>query len=401
MFDSSWQTLSLNPLAALGILLLLGILGGKIATRSIRLPRVTGYIMTGLIIGPAGLKLISAELVAQADFFIQLGLGLALFEQGRRLDLPWLIRERALLLSTALISALTFACLFLLLLLFNLPLIIALTVASLLLATSPALVLDVIDESKAEGQVTERLAVHTGISTLIALFTFSCTLTYTHTTDTTTTSALMPFWLMIGSVATGLIAGLMTTRLNIWLGGRNPHIQCVLLCAMIALVTGLSTMLTMLPMLALLIFGITVRALGRQPVFNTPALAQYSLLFYVALFVALGTQLTPSAAVPVLPLILSIIAVRALVTLIGWSIAAHFNGLTWRRGIWLAWALLPLPAWPSALFALMAQAHPLDVAQPIQLVIGAVYLTQLLGPILTQQALRRAGECPPPPAAPF
>lgn len=47
-----WHNLMLNPLAAFGILLALGVIGGQIAVRVARLPAITGYIVTGLIIGP-------------------------------------------------------------------------------------------------------------------------------------------------------------------------------------------------------------------------------------------------------------------------------------------------------------------------------------------------------------
>ena len=396
MFDLPWQTLSLNPLAAFGILLLLGILGGKISTRSIRLPRVTGYIVAGLIIGPAGLKLISHEIVEQADFFIQLGLGLALFEQGRRLDMNWLIREKALLVSTCLISLIVLASLTFILWLADIPPVLSIALASLLVATSPALVLDVIEELRAEGQLTERLTVHTGISNLIALLVFSFSLTYAHISSayTLTAHTLLPLILTLGAIVTGIAAGIIATRLNIWLGGRNAQAQGVLLCAIIALIAGLSSMLSMLPMLALLIFGLTVRSLRRHSVFSAPGLVQYGTLFYVALFVAIGTQLHFGPVSTALPIILGLIAIRLAVTLVGWCLAARANGLSLTRGAWLAVALTPMPTWPSTLFILMAQASVFEIVEPIQVVAGAVYLTQLFGPILTQQALRRSGDCP-------
>ena len=97
MSEWSLPTLTLNPLAAFGILLIVGVLGGQIARRVVHLPAITGYVLAGLIISPAGLALIDAEMLHSANLFLQLAQGLALFEIGRRIDLTWLRRERILL----------------------------------------------------------------------------------------------------------------------------------------------------------------------------------------------------------------------------------------------------------------------------------------------------------------
>ena len=41
-----------NPVVLFGLLLLAGFAGGEIARRLVRLPRITGYVLTGLYSGP-------------------------------------------------------------------------------------------------------------------------------------------------------------------------------------------------------------------------------------------------------------------------------------------------------------------------------------------------------------
>lgn len=60
--------ITLHYLAPVGAVMLLGLLGGKFA-RLIKLPKVTGYLLTGLIIGPSVLHLISKEVVESLSLF--------------------------------------------------------------------------------------------------------------------------------------------------------------------------------------------------------------------------------------------------------------------------------------------------------------------------------------------
>ena len=87
----------LSPLTAFGLLLLLGVVAGQLIFRTARLPGVTSYLLGGFLIGPHALDLLGAPLIQSTQPVMQLALGLALFEVGRRIDLAWLWRERHIL----------------------------------------------------------------------------------------------------------------------------------------------------------------------------------------------------------------------------------------------------------------------------------------------------------------
>src|SRR5688572_32199820 len=76
-----------NPLLLFGLLLLAGLIGGELARRYARLPRVVGYVLVGLGLGAGGLNVLDERLVQEAWIFVDMALGLILFELGRRLDL--------------------------------------------------------------------------------------------------------------------------------------------------------------------------------------------------------------------------------------------------------------------------------------------------------------------------
>lgn len=63
-----------NPIFGVAILVLFGVLGGKLINL-IKFPRVTGYILIGIIIGPSVLQLLSLEMVHSFTIIRQVAIG--------------------------------------------------------------------------------------------------------------------------------------------------------------------------------------------------------------------------------------------------------------------------------------------------------------------------------------
>ena len=74
-----------------GTLLIAGMLGGE-AARILRLPRVLGYVVVGFVVAPLAAAMNLDPLIEQARIFVDLALGLVLFDLGRRMNLQWLKR---------------------------------------------------------------------------------------------------------------------------------------------------------------------------------------------------------------------------------------------------------------------------------------------------------------------
>lgn len=385
---------ALSPLTAFGIILALGILGGQIATRSIRLPAITGYILTGLVIGPHGLNLLNQSLLDASELFVQLALGLALFELGRRVDLHWLKRERALGLTALAGATLGFCSLLALLTLAGLTPQTSAVIASLALASSPAALLEIMRETRAEGQVSERMIVYAGLSNLLALVALVLSLAYAAIMAGLDLehALLTPAWLLLGSAAIGLIAGLIAIRINLWIGAKQREAQEVLLFALIALTVGLCATWHLLPSLALLIFGLSTRNLRRGYTVSSPYLIRHSVVFFVALFVTTGTRLDLAALVTHLYLApVLVIARSALQILTGW-LFARVNGLSRKNGTLLGLGLMPMSGSAGTLLLVSAAILPQSGSDAFSLIIAMLCLTELLGPILTRLALTQAQE---------
>src|SRR5438093_11595814 len=104
-----------NSFTLFGLLLLAGLIGGWIASRTRVLPSITGYIAVGFLLGPGGLGWLTEGALRDARVFVDISLGLVVFELGRRLDLRWARHDRWLLPSGLAESLLSFAAVFVLL----------------------------------------------------------------------------------------------------------------------------------------------------------------------------------------------------------------------------------------------------------------------------------------------
>src|SRR3990167_4059714 len=121
--------LRLNPVALFGLTLLLGLIGGEIARRSRILPTISGYIAVGFLVGPGGFNIVTPLLLANARIFVDVSLGLVLFDLGRNLDFTWLRHDRGLLPMALAESTFTFLFIVIVFYLFRFPLISAALVA--------------------------------------------------------------------------------------------------------------------------------------------------------------------------------------------------------------------------------------------------------------------------------
>jgi Kef-type K+ transport system membrane component KefB len=99
----------IDAFGRVAVLLIVSIAGAEICGRWLRLPRLIGYVLAGLLLGPAVLGWVPPSITGDLRPLLLLGLGLLLFELGSRVDLRWLRHNPMLIVSSLVESALTFA----------------------------------------------------------------------------------------------------------------------------------------------------------------------------------------------------------------------------------------------------------------------------------------------------
>lgn len=71
----------MNEFLSVGLILIAALMAGHVA-QLVRTPEVTGYLIVGVVIGPAALDLISHENITTLRFISDVALGLILFNIG-------------------------------------------------------------------------------------------------------------------------------------------------------------------------------------------------------------------------------------------------------------------------------------------------------------------------------
>jgi len=163
-------------LAAAG-LLILGFVFGRLG-KFVHLPRVTGYIIAGILFGPSLLKIFSENSLAQLEFIPQFALGIIALVIGAGLSFS-LIKKLGLgLIIITLLQALGAFVLVLLFLIFlKMPLGAALPLAAIATATAPAATIAIIREYRARGPLTETTLAVVALDDAVAIILFGLILT--------------------------------------------------------------------------------------------------------------------------------------------------------------------------------------------------------------------------------
>jgi Kef-type K+ transport system membrane component KefB len=387
----------LSHAALFGALVVLGLLAGEAARRYAALPRITGYVVAGAILGPQALGLLTDNMLFDLRLLVDLSVGLIVFELGFRLDFKWLKLNRWLLVTAIAESLFCFWAIFGVLLVFDFRPVLAAMAAAIGTATSPAIVMLVVHELRAQGQITERLLLFTAVNSVFAFVLLTLLLPFLHLEHEASweQALLHPLYLLWGSVVAGYLACFVMLRLAAWLG-KSEERQFILLVAMVVVAVGAAHALKLSVSLTLITFGMLARNLDRGYAVLPVHFGHGSQLFFVILFVLVGASLEFSAFSAAAA---TAVAAFIIVRFLGKSLALlAFGALSGIRpggaGL-LAIALVPLSGSAVVMVQDTTSLYPAFGKELASVVLSAVVILELIGPLATQFALRRAGEAHP------
>lgn len=391
-------------LVSLGILLVGGLLAGDLAER-MHLPRVTGYLVVGMALGPSLLGVVPSQDVDRLGLFEEVALGLIALTAGG--EFSWrVVRSRWQLLTGvtlahtlglgSLVAGLAWLGLGWYPFLGPLPAgareAAALFLGVIAVAKSPATTIAVITETRARGPLVDAVLGVTILKDLVLLLLFAVA------------SGLARRWVGTGAARGGVGTLLVDVGLSLALGmlvgaglgaylrwvGRHAELLLVAL-ALLAAEVGTGTHLE--PLLLCMAAGFTARNLF--PTVAEPfleALENASPPLYVIFFALVGAALPLGVLLTVGPAALLLAGTR----LAGiWAFtrlpaAVHRAPRTFLRWGWtgfIAQAGLSL-----GLAGRIRTEMPGFGTVLATLVVGAVVINQLVGPVLWRWGLTASGE---------
>ncbi len=382
----------LNEALLLGVLLVIGGILGAAAQRY-RLPAVFGYVLAGFAAGPLALDLPVGPLLQEARPIVDLAAGLILFELGRRLDLQWLRRDPSLWIAALAESAFCWCGVTAALVAFGFPPIHAAMAGAIGIATSPAVVWLVASDEHAQGQVTDRCLNLVAINTLLAfvLSTMLVAMVHLEYRAGWLIVVLHPLYLLAGSLAIGVATGFALPYAASALT-RRAEVHFVFIVAAVLTAVGLASALGLSVFLALLSAGATVRNVPRRFALMEFDLGGGARVLYILLFVITGAQ----ASWPMLQTAggaaLIYVAARAAGKWLGVMVSAPLSPLPWRQTACLGLALMPMSGMALLLMHDISVRYPEFGSQLASVLLAAIVVFELAGPLVLQAALRLAGD---------
>lgn len=379
-------------LLAIGGLLLAGLVADEVGRRT-RLPRVTLLIMFGVIAGPSALDLIPASLSNSYEFLASIALTMVAFLLGGTLTKAKLSNNgQAILAVSVSVVILTAMLVFLGLIAIGTSTLLALLLAGIATATAPAATRDAVRQIRAKGDFTDTLLGVVAVDDAWGLIMFSILLVIASAVaGNASWEALgQGLWELGGAfvvgAAIGLPAAFLTGRLQSGEPMQAEALGLVLVCA------GLSTWLGVSFLLAGMVAGAIVANLARHH--NRPfhEIEHIDWPFMVLFFVLSGASLHVDGLSQIGGLGIAYIILRIVSRVIAGWLGATWSGAPVQHRRWIGLALTP-QAGVALGMTLVAVGHFPELKETlIAVTIGTTVFFELIGPALTQLALRKVGE---------
>jgi Kef-type K+ transport system membrane component KefB len=404
----------MNTLLILGILLAAGLTLGELVEK-LGFPRVTGYIIAGILLNPEVFHIIPTSFVEATGPITNVSLALLTFSVGGTLALAPLRELGKGVAFIALGEAELAALAVTLGTLVTLPFIVhlegpsflatyvpfAILLGSLASPTDPSATLAVIHQYKAKGPVSFSIMGVAALDDALGIINFSvavalATVFMSHT-SLHASSLLSPFLAIGGSILLGVLFGLAFHFVSRLLPSEAEGLSLVLILAALTLCYGIASLLDLDQLLATMVVGITVVNFGRERdrIFR---LIEYYVepLIFVLFFTISGMYLDFQILFRFLPLVLLFVAFRA-----GGKLGGAYAGATLAHSSdavrrYTGWGLLPQGGIVIGLALIMKQNPALASVSDIlvSVTIGATVIHELIGPLTSKLALQKAGEFP-------
>lgn len=386
-----------NTLFYLALILFSGLILGR-AVKLIRLPNVTGYLIAGLIIGPYGFRLISANMVGDLELISEMALAFIAFTIGSEFKLSYIKRVGMMPIVIAIFEGLIASVLVTLaLVLAGVDIEIALLLGAIASATAPAATVMVIKQYRTKGPVTETLLSVVALDDSVALILFgfaSAIVTAMSSPGTASLTMTIVYSILeiVGSCAVGFLLGfLFTLPLRYFKKSSN---RLIILTGFIFLGAALANMMGLSPLLLCM-------CIGAMLVNGSPdAMEVFKLTdsvtppIFLMFFVVSGMNLN----LTILPQIGLIGMIYIVVRVIGKISGAYIGSRLMKAPSvvrkYLGLSLIPQAGVAIGLALITARILP-QYAETIQAVIlGATFIYELIGPVTTKVSLQKAGEIP-------
>ncbi len=396
----------LNTLLLLGLALFGGTIGGRLFER-LKIPKVVGYIIIGVLIGRTGIKIVDVEIIQSLQPFNYFALGLIGFMVGGELKREMFQKYGKQLIYILLCEGIAPFILVTVFMGFACTIIfgnvqfawaLAILVGAIASATDPATTTNVLKEYRARGPLSSTVlgivALDDGLAlTLFVLASSVAARLVGQENLSLLHSIIYPLYEIGGAIVLGALSGFMLNKIIRHYSDAARVLAFAI--GMVLLVSGIALAAHVDMLLATMTLGIIVVNFTPRKSKEVFRLVEgFTPPIYVLFFVLVGAKLDLRHLTP--PIII-LVTIYILGTMGGKILGARFgakiSGAVDSIKKYLPLALFPQAGVAIGLSILASHYFPGEIGNTLVIIITTTtFITQIIGPPLTKLALKRAGE---------
>lgn len=379
----------------------------KVVTNAIKIPEVTGYVLLGVILGTSLVKLLTNEVLEILSPLSSIALGLIAFTIGIELKLDVIKRLGKSILAIVTFESIgAFIVVFVVLqYLFKTDLNTALLLGAVASATAPAATVAVIKQYRAKGPLTSTILAVVGLDDAFALIIYVFVEGFV---SANLAGESIAIFIMLGkallsiliAMGIGVVAAIIYSL--ILRKVKNNDWIALLLTAFLFGLLGVCELLGVSELLSIMTFGMVI--VNSSPTLSKKSesiVSGFSPIFLVAFFILGGAHLDVALIGKIGILGLYYFVARSIGKMGGATLGAIIGRAPKTTRKFIGFALLPQVG--IALALALAINKKFNIPQfgirgaelastIINVLLFTTIITEIVGPLLTRLALKKAGE---------
>ncbi len=387
--------MELNNLTYIAIMLAAALIAGKIV-KKMKLPNVTGYLVIGLLIGPHCLNVLSGDLISGMGIITDLALGCIAFSIGAEFRISFLKKIGKAPIVIGILEAFGAVIVVdIIMIIAGFDITFALAMGAIASATAAASTLMIVKQYKAKGPVTNTLLPVVALDDAVALIAYGISMAIAGMVSSSGKAPigellLDPLIEIGGGIAFGCLLGIIMVILVKYYTGRGNRLAITIM--MISLCVGVSNLLGFSSLLACMMLSMVFVNLSKHRMKIYEPLDRITPPIYMMFFIISGASLDVSIIASVGIVGIIYVFGRVIGKVFGAWLGAKLSKAPKIVSKWLGFTLVPQEGVAIGLATSAASSLPEYGARIQTVVLCGVVVYELIGPIITKTALKKAGE---------
>lgn len=386
----------MDILVKISIVLMVGVLGSRLA-KALHLPSVTGYLIGGLLVGPSFTGIIADTDIESFSIVNDVALAAIAFSIGSEFSFNELKKVGSKIFTVTLFQAiLTIVVVFTTsYILLNQSFQFSILLGAIAAATAPAATTMVIKQYQANGPLTKTILPVVAIDDAVCVMSFGIAMAVVKmTTGNSDVSILQMLSHPVIEIGGSLLLGFVIGLILVFLANKASN-QDELLTVVLALIiagAGMANMFHLSPILLCMSLGATITNLMQNPRKAFDGLHYFTPPIYLFFFTLAGAGLHLSVLGKLGFLGVGYIIARSVGKIAGAALGAKVVGYPDIIVKNLGLGLLPQAGVAIGLAMVANQQLPELGGRLSTIVLGGVFVFEIIGPVAAKIAIQRAGE---------